>query len=380
MKGLSGIFVSSSEVRLEQTSKVKTGNSGTGGLNLRPQQVVDASVVDILSPRRVRLKINGENVVANTHVPLKSGDQVQLKVISNEQPPVLKLMTENRESGFQELAGHLKSFGRSGAYDPLLKLLSEMESKHLTGDLLPKADKAPDFRSLLQHLKALVADMALQSDQPDPTLLKKWVTHSGLQELRDSEQSGPRPFLNGSPMPVRESDLKAIVLQTLQSVKIEDESLTTSLRSFAEHLEHLQQFNQKTFDESGKMLLPVPLLWNNELKFGQFLLDMGKDRSQKPASERIIKVSMLLEMSHLGDVRADFAVFKKSISGFFGVGSKAIQQFFLSRIPAVIESLKEQQFAVQKIDCQVLRPETLANATLMDDMLLSEDGMLHVLV
>jgi hypothetical protein len=89
---------------------------------------------------------------------------------------------------------------------------------------------------------------------------------------------------------------------------------------------------------------------------------------------------MLLEMSHLGDVRADFAVFKKSISGFFGVGSKAIQQFFLSRIPAVIESLKEQQFAVQKIDCQVLRPETLANATLMDDMLLSEDGMLHVLV
>jgi hypothetical protein len=142
----------------------------------------------------------------------------------------------------------------------------------------------------------------------------------------------------------------------------------------------MQQFNQKTFDEFGKMLLPLPLLWNHELTFGQLLLDLGKERSQKPASERIIKVSMLLEMSRLGDVRADFAVFKKSISGAFGVGSEALQQYFLAHIPDVIERLQEQEFVVQKIDCQVLRPETLANASLIDDMLLSEDGLLHVLV
>jgi hypothetical protein len=304
-----------------------------------------------------------------------------MAVVSTDQPPVLKLMTENRESQFQHLMGPLKSFGRAGAYDPLLKLLSASPMRPLNGGLSPAGNPATDATALLEHLKALVADMALQSDTPEPKLLQKWIAHSGLQAAENKASPATSPsFSDASVRPAGESNLKTAVLQALQSMETEDESLLASLRSFAENLEHMQQFNQKTFDEFGKMLLPLPLLWNHELTFGQLLLDLGKERSQKPASERIIKVSMLLEMSRLGDVRADFAVFKKSISGAFGVGSEALQQYFLAHIPDVIERLQEQEFVVQKIDCQVLRPETLANASLIDDMLLSEDGLLHVLV
>ena len=225
--------------------------------------------------------------------------------------------------------------------------------------------------------------MISSSETADPALLKNIIRGSGLlweQKLTNALLSGG----DISPESLRrlvDGDLKAVALELMMLTNEGSEETPQHLRSFVNTLDQLQLLNRFALDESGKVLLPLPLVWDNLLKFGQLLIDLGEKRSGKEADdERVIRVSMLLEMSNLGDIRADFSMLKRCISGTFGVGSDALKKFVDDHIPELVEGLRRIEFSVQKIDCRVLRPETLAGMSLADQMMPSAEGTLSLMV
>lgn len=383
MTGLSKIMVSSSDFVLEKGTKIKSGGASLPGL--QQDRIIDAKVVDILSSRRVQLLISGQKVVARTHVPLKPGDQIQLKVMSADPQPILKLMVENRENRFHDLIGGLKQFGRSGAYDPLLKLFAASEMGD--GTVFNSSEAVSHQPDVIRRFMDVIASMALKSDIPDPTLLKRIMAYSGLQTqaLANASASSDTALKTDLP-PGNHADLKAMALNALNTLNTdkaaEDDNVEIlgRLRSFVQNLDQMQQLNQKSFDELGKMLLPLPLVWEHQLKFGQLLIDLGRHRAQKAPDERIISVSMLLGMTHLGDIRADFSMLGKAINGSFGVAGEELREFFLEHIPTLVDRLRANHFMVQKIECQVLKPETLASASLVDDIVSMDQDIINFLV
>ncbi len=71
----------------------------------------------------------------------------------------------------------------------------------------------------------------------------------------------------------------------------------------------MQVINSYSSEESGRYLLPLPAMVDDTLKFGQLLIDLGSGKKDgKEAKDRLIRVAFILELTQLGDLRADFSI------------------------------------------------------------------------
>ncbi len=117
---ISRILVSSSEILLENLK-----DSKSEALHLKTNNIVEAKVAKVLSNGTAKLSIAGETVVAKTHVLLTEGETIKLKVISDGDAKVLKLVTTNSGDFAPEGLKEMRALGRSGLYSKLTKVLNE---------------------------------------------------------------------------------------------------------------------------------------------------------------------------------------------------------------------------------------------------------------
>ena len=177
-------------------------------------------------------------------------------------------------------------------------------------------------------------------------------------------------------------DLKGAALSFLSAAGQGDEDMKSVLKNFVDTLEQLQVINRVSSEESGRYLLPFPAFFDHAFQFGQLLIDVGKDASGKQTlTDRVVKVAFILELSALGNLRADFSIYRKSVTGTFGVGSNALQAVLKKEIPSLLSRLEALGFQVQGIDCQVLDPEELAHATLTNQVMQKDsEGVLNLII
>ncbi|MBU0995494.1 MAG: hypothetical protein KJ737_23610 [Proteobacteria bacterium] len=233
-------------------------------------------------------------------------------------------------------------------------------------------------------IRELVKSMSLKSDSPDTDLAKNFVRKSGmawekkLSFMIQAEKTVTRQKVNDMAL----KDLKGLALSTLSSLDESDKNTGTVLRNFVDTLEQLQVINRYSSEESGKYLLPFPVMVNESFKFGQLLIDLGKENNKdKPLKDRVVKVAFILELSNLGDLRADFSIFRKSVMGVFGVGKREFRTIVKREIPGLEKRLKTLGYKVSGIDCQVIDPVVLSNTTLTNQVIKKEsDGILNLVI
>ncbi|MBW2368706.1 MAG: hypothetical protein JRH15_12560 [Deltaproteobacteria bacterium] len=151
------------------------------------------------------------------------------------------------------------------------------------------------------------------------------------------------------------------------------------VETFLERHETHQLLNQHAFERAGRFLLPLPMLWLSDLKFGQLLLDLGKSGDRDGNSgKRTVRVSFILNLSTVGDLRADFTILDKAVSGMFGLASEAACATVRNQLPELVKRLQMHGYTVYDITCQVLAPETLNTMTLVDQV--ARDGVLNVVI
>jgi len=128
-------------------------------------------------------------------------------------------------------------------------------------------------------------------------------------------------------------------------------------------------------------LLPLPFFLNDTLKFGQLFIDLDKDfTKERETGEKAIRVAFILEMSQLGHLKADFSMYKKSISGEFGVENEEIQKLFNQLIPDLTQSLEDKTYDVKRITCSVISSGELAGTSLTDMVTDNPNGVLNIVV
>lgn len=127
--------------------------------------------------------------------------------------------------------------------------------------------------------------------------------------------------------------------------------------------------------------MPVPVMWPSALKFGQLLLDLGKKKTGGDRENQVVTVSFLLSLSRIGELRADFSILKKGITGAFGVVDEETRALISSHLPALRGRLQAHGFTVYDISCQLLAPERLSDMSLVDQAVAPpSDGFLNLVV
>jgi hypothetical protein len=176
-------------------------------------------------------------------------------------------------------------------------------------------------------------------------------------------------------------DLKALALQLLSGGSALPESLTEELRGFLEALEQHQLLNRHLAENEGRYLLPIPPGEPSLLKFGQLLLGFGDRKSDRDRDNRLVTISFLLSLSRLGELRADFSVMKKSLTGTFGVADEAARQLIITHLPELKQKLRGHGYEIHDVSCHVLEPQQLSEMSLVAQAVSpTSDGFLNLVV
>lgn len=353
---ITGIHFSSSKILLPRESN----SQSLAGL-FQKASVVSAKVVKLLGQGNALLEIEGRTITAKTDLLLKPGELLNLRVRETTDNIVLKLVEPDPKTTKKSLSSFLRSF--AGKID-----FSN------TGTI-----------SSRPVLKQLLSDLALKSDKPDRLFLPRLIESSGLLMEKKIGDTILQQLPQGKTSSIMNSllvqDLKAALLNDTLDMAGSPEG-KSAVVSFAETIETFQQLNFSSQD-SGRFLLPFPLLDDAVFKFGQLLIDTGKkDGSEKKDREnKIIQVSFLLEMSKLGPLRADFSILNKSIAGTFLLFDDQITAYVKSQVPELEKRLTSIGYKLSKVECLTASPKELSENSLIETLAkASDEHVLNVVV
>lgn len=340
---------------------------------LRLNAAVTATVMQTLSARQVQLAIAGQRVVADTYLPLQPGSRLLLQVVQTDPTPVLKILEAAGPQPPEDMPA-MRTLALAG--DPFARL------SHL---LTPagRLPGQPDGQGAgLDGLTRLIATLALKSAEPDAALLQRLILNGGMGwegKLAAVMRRNPVP----APERIRQmaaQDLKAAALQLLEEIA-GDGQARVRVENFLEGLETLQLLNRHVADKAGRFILPLPVLWDDGLQFGQLLLDLNRDAGgEGPAAEKVTRVSLLLTLSRLGPLRGDFGIWQKTVSGTFGVADAETARLISNELPRLAQALHRSGFSVGRIDCRVLGLATLASTSLAEEVLCGGGSGLNLVV
>ena len=163
---------------------------------------------------------------------------------------------------------------------------------------------------------------------------------------------------------------------------------TEPFKGFLQTLEKVQLLNSHLSD-SGKYLVPLPIFSGGQFSFGQLYFDMGgkedgDGEGKRSTSQRILNVSLFLDMSALGPIRADFSMLDNYISGVFQVTDPEVSDLFHRMLPELTKNLQRHDYQIKGISCKLVPPKNLNEHTLINDLIqdqsISTDGSLNVII
>ncbi len=333
------VQISSPELTLQKETDKPYSTS-----HLKQGQLVPAKVLDVLPQNKAQLLVAGQKVIAKTDLPLTPGTEIVLEVTQDKGSLSFRLAHPSALSS--------PSSSNSGLSTSLVRFFGQID------ELLPELGKtqAPDIKNILQNI-------SLKSGARDDQFLPKLLENMGLslENKIGTFLTDPR----GTTMDeMAKQDLKAAVLSF--TAMETDESST--MKGISNALESFQQLNSQTGD-SNRFLLPFPVLVGEQFDFGQLFVNTGEKGAEGEENEsRVIQIAFLMRLTALGNIRADFSILKKAITGRFLLEDQETCDYLKALVPELKNRLASIDYKVHKIECKVAASKELSSDALIQSM------------
>ena len=349
-----GIRISSAKMAVQ-----KDGTALPAIAALKNNQEVSARVLKFFPGGKALLQVAGQTVTARTGLLLTPGEELQLTVTKKSDEIILKLATPDPKI--------------SSRQTPSLRGLFSASKSDLT---IPQSPNSP--------LDSLLHELAVKSEKPDHSFLPRLIEKGGLLFENKMTQLLQQPMAGENIKDVvnqlLHQDLKGAVFSEQMNLNNEPDIVKT-IGTFLETLETFQHLNHQSA-ESGRYLLPIPILSESAFRFGQLLIDTGQAHDlKKEDKDKLYSISFLLDMTNLGPMRADFSILKKAITGKFLLSDADTCDYVRSQVPILKKRLADMDFQVQKIDCMTATPEKIKANALVETLVKAQDqNVLNIVV
>ena len=304
-------------------------------------EIIEGKVLRSFSLKNVLLLIKGKEIMAKTHIPLREGSIISLKVEDVHPNPVLKLLGMVNEN--------IETINTSTILAGLKENLWKTIIENIDHCLIPDNDK--------KLFKGLIDDISKNLFQkPNPDLLRKLVDKSGitweakLREIVTSKTNYSKVNINE----VITGDLKGFGSKILSLL----EGQSDFFERFVSTIKNFQLLNQLGLEQERKIFIPIPFQFPDGLfTIGQLLIHLNgnkkKDGNGKEKEKDFFKISFLLEMSNLGPLRADLVVRQKQIYGRFLIVEEKAKGIIEKQLPSLIKTLEQKGFVIPHFECHI---------------------------
>ena len=346
------------------------------GFSLQKNELVEGRVLNSFSPQSAVLLIKGKKVMVRTLFPLQQGDISLLKVEQVVPQKVLKVVSLHRSVGNGPVSFLVTTVGSSSPYKFIGKLLSQSASSQIS--ITEK-----EMNSVICDLKTLITKIDFKSSmKADPNFLKILIDGSGLTWEYKLKQM----FCNGKPSiydihKLLKNDLKGLAMKLLHGWRAIDGLSREEIRGFVDFLEQLQLLNHAALEEKGRLFFLFPIQRDDLFNFGQLLIRLPKNGKKGHAKEEdVVRISFLLQMSHLGPLRADMSILDKTIKGRFMVADPQVQSFIEKHIEAMKARFFQVGFFVHEFVCTLEEFEVLESTSLVEELINREECFLSLVI
>ena len=316
-------------------------------------EIVQGKVLKVLDSETAILLINGRNFTARTSVSLKAGDLLALKVKGLLPVPVLRTM------GIQYAKPEAANIS------VILSALKENLWKSVFEKINTGGGSVTEEALWSQIVEDLPRKLLKEGN---PESLRKMIDRSGIfWEAKLKKITEQKSFDSKQIRQLIDSDLKGLLSRLVSKTEGED----VCARRLLSAVKNLQILDRLGFEQDQKIFLPLPI----QLPDGHFIivqllfqlpLKEKEDPEKSAGDRRPLKISVLLELSRLGPIRADFTVKGKKIEGMFKVASRNTLKLVESGIPAFVKTLEDKGFTIQRIGCMLKKLEIVTQPLLLE--------------
>ena len=337
-------------------------------------QVLQGLVLQQIGDHRFLLDFNGIEVVAESTIPLKPGQQIAVRVDLTS-PRVV--MSPVHDGGAAEKAlSLLRSFlpGRLSWGELVTRLGSLLSSR----ELLQSA--APGDRAVLEKVVTLLSSLSGSGVQAgsgektaDAEKIRRFMEDTGIfyeSKLRQAliEEGGSRENLRES----LARDCKGLLLNLSRELKhlpgVTDEigetqvksALQTLVKAVDESIDtiELQQLvNCLSSKKEEQLVFQIPVLLPEGMRTAELYIRSGSRGNKRCAvNPEDMHVVFLLTMQSLGDLRIDARLSKKTIRCSIEVSTPEGAHFVKQHLEWLSERLAKLDYTVEHLSCSVAKP------------------------
>ena len=329
-------------------------------------QVLQGMVLQQIGDHRFLMDFNGIQVVAESMIPLKPGQQIAVRV-DLTYPRVVMSPAGEGNAEEKALLSLLRSF--------LPVRLSWGELVTRLGTLLADQERSrsalPIERQVLERVVTLLSSLSGGEEQAgDAEKIKRFIEDTGI--FYESKLKHALVREGSSRENLRESiarDCKGLLLKLSQELKHEpvkmaesgETQVKSSLQTLAktvdesiDNIELQQLVNCLASKKEEQLVFQIPVLLPEGMRTAELYIRSGSRRGTKGGlNKEDIHLVFLLTMQSLGDLRMDARLSKQKIRCAIEVSTPEGAHFVRQHLGLLSERLAALDYTVEQLTCAV---------------------------
>jgi hypothetical protein len=366
--------ISISPSRLNLRDKSSTGRV----ISFAKDEVIQGRVIRPIPPNHALLLFGEEQVTARTSVPLQAG-QIGLFKVEQVSPQCVLKLVGPRVGDLDRVDGLLaRNTFRESPYKSLIETLAPFMR---FGEELA-VSKVPNMLVRWWGLLSRISFPCKQLHHGE--FLKSFIDGSGMIWehklksflLSEFQSTNNLDALIGH-------DLKGLALKSLADGGTNKFVSAEAISRFVDSLEQFQLLNVSRLDGQGKLFFTIPVQFHDQFGFGELLVELprqGEDEEADSDRDKVLRVSLLLQMSWLGPVRADASVFQKGVRVGFLVCEEEVQSLLNNCADLLKYQLERHGFRLLEVTFRLQEANILTQASLVEDFVDSEEHQINLIV
>jgi len=336
-------------------------------------QTTPARVIKSIDNNTVVFSVKGEAIQAKVSSNIQEGRVVFLEKLKPGPSPEFRVIQPDIAQNVRTLAALAQAEGGAGAFPKLIGMMSKiLQNVKSNGD---EIKQLPEPR--LEKLMQVIERIALKSDEVKPDFLNNLVKDGGLSWEKKLAELALNPE-NMQGVIETQDDIKELILDLLSDSSSLSPEVGKTLESALGSLENLQVMNKISTSEAGVFFLPFPIMFNGSFTFGQIFFDMPEE-SQAENREKPFRVSLILNMTEIGKLRADVSFLKKKISGTVIVSSAETKDLFAENLGDLENSLLAMGFDAADFSVRIPRSTSELDSSSVFSGMVEKSDSLNIL-
>lgn len=329
--------------------------------NLAQGETLTISVLEKLSTNQYLMSLKDGSITATSDIPLKAGDNLQVKVQSVGPQVVLNVIDTQKQSTDAKVNERLLQWRVNP--DSLMQLLNKVGefSENIRSGNLPINMSPKEIDGLMKLLGNIVFSSKTKAN---PLFVKDFVSQLGLLLETDLGKIVSHSAKDGG-APVLAENLKASLLKLSTAVtealkdspKLDSQitakltSLVTFTTEALKTIETRQAINVVYQQNESGLYLQIPMAMGEAMRQADIFITPDNKNAVGAKKYSSCSVAIFLDLDYLGEIAIDASLREGRIHGVIKCESEEVKQLVAASAEQLKEALGGIGYGVDQIDC-----------------------------